>query len=63
VVDEGECEIFVTKPGQPTEFVSRVGKNGSFGELALIYGSPRAATVKVHILFLFNQMIGDYHVY
>src|SRR5690348_5182221 len=47
VVDEGECDIFVEpKEGGAPWHVSTVGKDGSFGELALIYGSPRAATVK-----------------
>jgi hypothetical protein len=27
--------------------VTTIGEGGSFGELALIYGTPRAATVKV----------------
>ena len=27
--------------------VSTIGEGGSFGELALIYGTPRAATIKV----------------
>lgn len=29
-----------------SELVTTVGEGGSFGELALIYGTPRAATVK-----------------
>jgi CRP-like cAMP-binding protein len=29
------------------EHVTLIGEGGSFGELALIYGTPRAATVKV----------------
>lgn len=29
------------------EHVTTIGEGGSFGELALIYGTPRAATVKV----------------
>lgn len=28
------------------EWVTSIGEGGSFGELALIYGTPRAATVK-----------------
>lgn len=28
------------------EWATSVGEGGSFGELALIYGTPRAATVK-----------------
>ncbi|PRP83288.1 cAMP-dependent protein kinase type I-alpha regulatory subunit-like [Planoprotostelium fungivorum] len=46
VIDEGECEIYVNREDGPPELVATVGRNGSFGELALIYGSPRAATVK-----------------
>merc|ERR1711970_531922 len=41
IIDQGEVEIYVDG-----EYVSSVGDNGSFGELALIYGTPRAATVK-----------------
>lgn len=28
------------------EWVTNIGEGGSFGELALIYGTPRAATVQ-----------------
>jgi len=45
VVETGECDIFVSKDGEPPKHVAVVGKYGSFGELALIYNSPRAATV------------------
>jgi len=31
------------------EHVTTIGEGGSFGELALIYGLPRAATVKVSV--------------
>ncbi|KAF8772018.1 cAMP-dependent protein kinase regulatory subunit-like isoform X1 [Argiope bruennichi] len=41
VIDQGEVEVFVN--GQ---LVTTIGDGGSFGELALIYGTPRAATVK-----------------
>ncbi|ELU09594.1 hypothetical protein CAPTEDRAFT_218610 [Capitella teleta] len=41
VIDAGEVDIFVNE-----EYVSTIGEAGSFGELALIYGTPRAATVK-----------------
>jgi len=34
------------------EYVSTIGEGGSFGELALIYGTPRAATVKVSLLMM-----------
>jgi len=41
VFDHGEVDIYVN-----TEYVSTTGEGGSFGELVLIYGTPRAATVK-----------------
>jgi cAMP-dependent protein kinase regulator len=44
VIDQGEVEVFVN--GQ---LVVTIGEAGSFGELALIYGTPRAATVKAKI--------------
>lgn len=47
VIGQGTCDIYVQKPGdeQPALVLS-LDAGGSFGELALIYGSPRAATVK-----------------
>lgn len=41
VIDQGEVDIYVNN-----EFMITIGEAGSFGELALIYGTPRAATVK-----------------
>ncbi|CAG9804609.1 unnamed protein product [Chironomus riparius] len=41
VLDIGEVEVFVN-----AELVTTIGEGGSFGELALIYGTPRAATVR-----------------
>ncbi|XP_054733999.1 cAMP-dependent protein kinase type I regulatory subunit isoform X1 [Anastrepha obliqua] len=41
VIDHGEVEVFVN-----AELVTTIGEGGSFGELALIYGTPRAATVR-----------------
>lgn len=41
VIDQGEVEVFVDG-----NLVIVIGDGGSFGELALIYGTPRAATVK-----------------
>jgi len=41
IVDTGEVEVYVNG-----EKVLQIGEGGSFGELALIYGLPRAATVK-----------------
>ncbi|KRX92773.1 cAMP-dependent protein kinase regulatory subunit [Trichinella pseudospiralis] len=40
VIDSGEVEVFVNNKS-----VTTIKENGSFGELALIYGTPRAATV------------------
>lgn len=40
VIDEGEVEFYVNN-----NFITSIS-DGSFGELALIYGTPRAATVK-----------------
>eukprot|EP01094_Clydonella_sp_ATCC50884_P012680 TRINITY_DN22983_c0_g1_i1.p2 TRINITY_DN22983_c0_g1~~TRINITY_DN22983_c0_g1_i1.p2 ORF type:complete len:391 (+),score=154.05 TRINITY_DN22983_c0_g1_i1:187-1359(+) len=46
VVDEGECDIYVSTDGNTPVHVQHVSPGGSFGELALIYGTARAATVK-----------------
>ena len=45
VVFEGECEVFVSKGGDE-KMVLACGKGDSFGELALMYNAPRAATVR-----------------
>eukprot|EP01090_Pellita_catalonica_P003258 TRINITY_DN1290_c0_g1_i1.p1 TRINITY_DN1290_c0_g1~~TRINITY_DN1290_c0_g1_i1.p1 ORF type:complete len:346 (-),score=73.13 TRINITY_DN1290_c0_g1_i1:159-1196(-) len=45
VVDSGTCEIWVDSAGTPIK-VMTCKKWDSFGELALIYNTPRAATVK-----------------
>lgn len=41
VIDQGEVEVFVNG-----DVVTTIQDGGSFGELALIYGTPRAATVR-----------------
>lgn len=41
VIDEGEVDVFVN-----SMLVTTISEGGSFGELALIYGTPRQATVK-----------------
>uniref|UniRef100_A0AAQ4QFY6 cAMP-dependent protein kinase type I-alpha regulatory subunit n=1 Tax=Gasterosteus aculeatus aculeatus TaxID=481459 RepID=A0AAQ4QFY6_GASAC len=41
VIDVGEMDVYVNN-----ELVTSIGEGGSFGELALIYGTPRAATVR-----------------
>lgn len=38
--------IFLLQVYVNSEWATSVGEGGSFGELALIYGTPRAATVK-----------------
>ena len=38
-------DVFVAKNNQPAAKVTDYGPNGSFGELALMYNAPRAATV------------------
>ncbi|KAF9585330.1 hypothetical protein BGW38_002870 [Lunasporangiospora selenospora] len=45
VVETGTLDVFVTKNGNPAEKVFEYGPGGSFGELALMYNGPRAATV------------------
>jgi cAMP-dependent protein kinase regulator len=41
VIDAGEVDIYVNG-----DYISTIGEGFSFGELALIYGTPRAATIK-----------------
>lgn len=43
-----QVDIFVAQPGEEGigTLVSTIGEGGSFGELALIYGTPRAATIQ-----------------
>jgi len=41
IIDQGEVDIYVNK-----QQVSTIGEGASFGELALIYGMPRAADVR-----------------
>lgn len=41
VIDEGEVDVYVND-----NLVTSISDSGAFGELALIYGTPRAATVK-----------------
>ncbi|ORZ14398.1 cyclic nucleotide-binding-like protein [Lobosporangium transversale] len=45
VVETGTLDVFVAKHGNPAEKVFEYGPGGSFGELALMYNGPRAATV------------------
>ena len=45
VVEKGVFDIFVSKDGNPPVKVTTVTDGGNFGELALMYNCPRAATV------------------
>jgi cAMP-dependent protein kinase regulator len=47
VIDTGTTEVIIDKEdgGEPVT-VSEITDGGAFGELALIYGTPRAATIK-----------------
>ncbi|KAJ1676972.1 hypothetical protein EV182_007145, partial [Spiromyces aspiralis] len=45
IVEHGTFDIFVSKDGKKPEQVASVSDGGSFGELALMYNAPRAATV------------------
>ena len=47
IVSKGECDIYLAKSGQdyPGQHISTCGPGKSFGELALMYNSPRAATI------------------
>ncbi|KAJ3330878.1 hypothetical protein HDU93_010059 [Gonapodya sp. JEL0774] len=45
VVESGTFDIFVSKEGKPPFKVASSGAGQSFGELALMYNAPRAATV------------------
>mmetsp|Transcript_8439 Transcript_8439/g.21018 ORF Transcript_8439/g.21018 Transcript_8439/m.21018 type:complete len:390 (-) Transcript_8439:410-1579(-) len=47
LLDEGEADVFKTfKLGQDEQKVFEYSSGGSFGELALLHGEPRAATVR-----------------
>uniref|UniRef100_A0A7S2DG28 protein-serine/threonine phosphatase n=1 Tax=Haptolina brevifila TaxID=156173 RepID=A0A7S2DG28_9EUKA len=49
VVDEGEYSVYLTQGGKEVEIIKYTtngGNNPCFGELALMYSKPRAATVK-----------------
>eukprot|EP00122_Pirum_gemmata_P007205 Pgem_evm1s6607 len=45
-MDSGSVEVWVAKGAEAPIMVSTIGNTGSFGELALIYGTPRAATIR-----------------
>lgn len=46
VLESGSCDVFVARPGDITpKKVKSYGAGSAFGELALLYAAPRAATV------------------
>lgn len=45
-VESGVVEVWIDKGDNKPQLVSEIAGGGAFGELALIYGTPRAATVK-----------------
>ncbi|KAJ3120163.1 hypothetical protein HK098_004813 [Nowakowskiella sp. JEL0407] len=45
VVESGNFDVFVSRNGSEPVKVTDYGPGGSFGELALMYNAPRAATV------------------
>ena len=45
-IDKGTVDIFISKDGGPSNHFGEITDGGSFGELALIYGTPRAATIQ-----------------
>jgi cAMP-dependent protein kinase regulator len=44
IIDQGDVEVYVNN-----KCVTSISDGGSFGELALIYGTPRAATIKAKL--------------
>ncbi|RUO96769.1 cyclic nucleotide-binding-like protein [Jimgerdemannia flammicorona] len=46
VVESGSFDCFISKNGGPSQKVTSYVAGGSFGELALMYNAPRAATIQ-----------------
>jgi len=46
VTESGSLDVFVSRAGGEPIKVASYGPNSSFGELALMYNAPRAATIK-----------------
>ncbi|OZJ02956.1 hypothetical protein BZG36_04624 [Bifiguratus adelaidae] len=45
MVESGTFDCFISKDGAPPQKVTSYGPGGSFGQLALMYNAPRAATI------------------
>lgn len=53
LIEAGSCEVWLKRQeGQDPQMVHHYSSGDSFGELALLYDAPRAATVKVLSLSL-----------
>jgi cAMP-dependent protein kinase regulator len=48
VIQNGIFHALVGEPGQEPKHIHTYENSGSFGELALLYNMPRAATIKAH---------------
>merc|ERR1712046_247231 len=46
VINKGTVEVLISTDGKAPKHISDINEGGSFGELALIYNQPRAATIK-----------------
>jgi cAMP-dependent protein kinase regulator len=61
IIDLGEVEVYVNN-----KCVTAISDGGSFGELALIYGTPRAATIKAKTeckLWAIDRKVNIYYFY
>lgn len=66
VLESGSCDVFVARPGDITpKKVNSYGAGSAFGELALLYAAPRAATVSqlaVLLLLLLHHVCVARHL-
>jgi serine/threonine-protein kinase len=45
IISDGECEVFRDDPGRARRIIRSMGPGDTFGELSLLTGMPRSATV------------------